>query len=164
VVRFPRGQAGGGEEVGEVGLFVGGEIGLVEIGREDFQQPREPRLIGALERVGEGEQAARLEDAGDLGGDGAPHVGGQFVEEIDAGHRIDTAVGEGKPLDVGLDEGGGFGPPGRFLQVGGGKIGADQAGAGKGQSQVAKEGARAAGQVEDDEAPVVAAAPGARQE
>jgi len=122
------GIARAGEERAEVGFAVGGEIGLVEIGREELQKTSHARLVAGLDRVGEGEEASGLQHPGDLGGDQVADLWRQFVEEIDGAHAVHAGVGEGKAFAVGLDERLDARAAARLLQIGAGQVGADQAG------------------------------------
>ena len=94
-------------------------------------------LVGLLGGVGKGEQTAGFEHAGDFGGDARAHLGRQFVEEINARHRVEAGVGQGQVFGVGLDQLIGSGGPARFGEIGGRKIKSDQPGAWEGGGQIA---------------------------
>ncbi len=136
----------------------------MEIGREGLQKTAQPRLIGRLQGIGEGQQSAGLQHPADLGGDTNAHRRRQFVKKIDAGQCIQAGLGERQVLAIGLYQGRHAQPPACFGQIGWRQIGAHQASAGKGLGQIFQKGARATGQIDQGQSPVVASAPSGGEE
>src|SRR5262249_22654706 len=76
---------------------VAGVVGLVKGDREIVEHRVVIGLVARLQRIDKDEHTARLEHAPDLGHDGTPYAGREFVKQVYAGARVELAVGEGKP-------------------------------------------------------------------